>query len=143
MEDNKMIIKDIKFTEMNFSQIENFIDFENIKLGIGIISAYFIDEKSDILQLDLQLKIELFNGDNSDPAWLLESKVSSIVEYKSKFNDDDLRQLLPILYLYSKPIIIQMASISNVPLFTLPELDFNDKNIELINMSENDKTDNE
>ncbi|MBW5400033.1 hypothetical protein E6A47_08215 [Brachyspira pilosicoli] len=88
------------------------------------------------------MKIELFNGDNSVSAWSLESKVSSIVEYKNEFDTDDLRQLLPTLYLYSKPVIIQMACISSAPLFNLPDLDFNDKNIKLIDVSKKNKTNN-
>lgn len=135
-------IKNIKFTDMKFVQTENFIDIENIKVGLGVVSGYFVDKESNFLQLDLQLKIELFNGDNSNPAWLLESKLSSIVEYKKDFESDDLRQLLPTLYLYFRQIIIQIACIANVPLFNLPDLDFNDKDIELINISEDNKTDN-
>lgn len=139
MENNNFFIKNIKFTDMNFSQTKNFTDVKNIKIDFGVASGYFVDKKNNLLQLDLQLKIELFNGNNHDIAWSLEAKVSSIIEYKSKFYNDDLRQLLNILYLYSKPIIKQMACIANVPIFNLPELDFNNQNIKLINM--NDKID--
>lgn len=141
-DNNKFEMKYIRFVNMQFNQKKPIENIDNIKLAIGVAVAYLIYKDNNEFQLDMQLKVELIDT-KDDTIWGLETKLSSFFGFNTDFNKEELRQLLPILYLHSKPVIINMACISDIPLFTLPELDFNDKNIELINISENDKTGNE
>ncbi|MEI0488782.1 hypothetical protein [Brachyspira pulli] len=138
---NQFKMKYIRFVNMKFSQNKPIENIDNIKLGIGLAVAYLIYRDNSEVQLDMQLKVELIDT-NDDIIWGLETKLSSFFEFSADFDKEELRQLLPMLYLHSKPVIIHMACISDIPLFTLPDLDFNDKNIELIDISENNKTNN-